>query len=271
MEVLKVNPIKKPFKSYKGDGKFAYACYSLEDMDFVFPFLLKLNDNRYRIRYDEGVQDEVEVDALRKHNIKNCEVLLVFMSQKALSSIYFMKQLEMAQKLEITPYIIYLDHETTFAQGAQLFGEDVKGIRVDESDEETLMEVIEQLLVDCQEPEKVEERVYTYDELLDEVYPDQVNASKDTFVAATTQDSEKIKKSAAASASSAKIAKKEKRSQTGKSLFNAILVVGVLIGIAVLLYLFFGDQINEVLHPEEVVNYAPFTSAVKTAFISLIR
>ena len=128
MEVLKVNPIKKPFKSYKGDGKFAYACYSLEDMDFVFPFLLKLNDNRYRIRYDEGVQDEVEVDALRKHNIKNCEVLLVFMSQKALSSIYFMKQLEMAQKLEITPYIIYLDHETTFAQGAQLFGEDVKGL-----------------------------------------------------------------------------------------------------------------------------------------------
>ena len=252
-----MTPIKKPFKSYKGDGKFAYACYTLEDSDYVFPFLLKLNEKRYRIRYDEGVQDEVAVDALRKHNIKNCEVLLVFMSQKALQSLYFMNQLEMAQKLEKIPYVIYLDGTATAEQAAKFLDENVKSIQADITDDDTMAEIMDQLLIDCQEPEKIEERVYTYDELLDEVYPDQVNASKDTFTAATTQDSKKIEASAAASSKAAKLAKTQKRSQNGRSFVNAVIIVGVMAAIVAIIYLFFGDQINEVLHPDEVVNFAP--------------
>lgn len=249
--------IKKPFKSYKGDGKFAYACYALEDSDFVFPFLLKLEQRRYRIRYDEGVQEEIEVDALRKHNIKNCEVFLVFMSEKALQSLYFVRQLEMAQKFEANTYVVYIDGAATVEKTALMFGDNVKGIRVDESSDEMIDEVMDQLLVECQEPEKIEERVYTYDELLDEVYPDQENHSKDTFVAATEQSKQDIEHSAASAASAAKMAKKQKRQKTGKSLLNAILVVGVMIAIAFVLYFLFGDQIRETLNPDEVVNYAP--------------
>ena len=95
-----MNILKKPIKSFKGDGKFVYACYSLEDSEVVFPILVKLDQNRYRIRYDECNQEEVKVDALRKHNIKNCEVFLAFLSQKALQSPYVVNQLEMAQSFD---------------------------------------------------------------------------------------------------------------------------------------------------------------------------
>ena len=115
LEVFSLN-VKKPFNSYKGDGKFAYACYSIEDMDYVFPLLKKLNDNRYRIRYDEGVQDEDTVDALRRHNIKRCDVFLIFMSKNLLLSPYCLSQLELAQRFGVNMYMIYLDGGDTLSQ-----------------------------------------------------------------------------------------------------------------------------------------------------------
>lgn len=261
MEVFELN-VKKPFKSFKGDGKFVYACYSLDDSDYVFPFLLKLNERRYRIRYDEGVQEDIEDDALRKHNIKNCDVFLAFLSQKALQSPYVVNQLEMAQRFESNIYLVYLDGAQTVENAEHIFGADVKGIRVDESDEETVLGVMDQLLKDCQEPERIEERVFTYDELLDEVYPDQENSNKEAFINPTDQNNENISKSAAASAKASKIARTQKRQKTGRSFINAVLVVGAMLAIAFIIYYFFGEQLNEWLNPDDVVNFAPVFPAL---------
>lgn len=252
-----MNVIKKPFKSFRGDGKFAYACYLLDDSEAVFPLLTKLSERRYRIRYDECNQEEIKVDALRKHNIKNCEVFLAFLSQKALQSPYVVNQLEMAQSMEANIYLICLDGQQTMDQGLHMFGEDVQGIKTDESDEETILAVLDQLLKDCQEPEKLEERVFTYEELLDEVYPDQQNANNEAFVNTTDHDSDKIRKAAASSNKASLVAKTQKRQQNGRSFLNALLVVGAMIAIAALIYFFFGDQIKEVLNPDEVVNFIP--------------
>ena len=250
--------VKKPIKSFKGDGKFAYVCYSLEDSEVVFPLLVKLEKARYRIRYDECNQDEIKVDALRKHNIKNCDVFLAFLSQKALQSLYVVNQLEMAQTLQSNVFIVYIDGKETAESAGRMFGEDVKGIRLDETSEEELMEVLDQLLKDCQEPEKIEERVLSYDELLDEVYPDQDNSNKDAFVNNTEQDSDKIKKAAASATKASVIAKKQKRQKNGRSFLNAVLVVGVMALIAFIIYLFFSDQIAEMLSEDnQVVNFIP--------------
>ena len=254
--------IIKPFKSFKGDGKFAYTCYSLEDSEIVFPILVKLVNRRYRIRYDECNQEEIKVDALRKHNIKNCEVFLTFLSQKALQSLYVVNQLEMAQSFGSNVYVVSIDGKETVEQATRMFGEDTKSINLQESEEETVIEVLEQLLNECQEPEKIEERVLTYDELLDEVYPDQENANKEIFINNTDQENETIKKSAASAAKASKTAKTQRRQKNGRSFLNALLVVGAMIAIAFIIYLFFGDQLNEILHPDEVVNFIPAASDI---------
>lgn len=272
MEVLALNIVKKPIKSFKGDGKFVYVCYSLEDSEVVFPLLVKLEKNRYRIRYDECNQEEVKVDALRKHNIKNCEVFLAFLSQKALLSPYVLNQLEMAQALESNVFLVYIDGQETADSATRMFGEDVKGIKLDETDENDLMEVFDQLLKECQEPEKIEERVFSYEELLDEVYPDQENANKDSFINNTDQDSDKIKKAAASATKASAIAKKQKRQKNGRSFFNAVLVVGAMALIAFLIYLFFGEQISEMLSEENrVVNFILAFRSVFSVFTGIFR
>lgn len=256
MEVFELNIIKKPIKSFKGDGKFVYVCYSLEDSEIVFPILTKLDKRRFRIRYDECNQEEITVNALRKHNIKNCEVFLAFLSKKALESPYVVNQLEMAQSFESNIFLVYIDGQETADNAARIFGPDVKGIRLDETDAEILTDVLDQLLKDCQEPERIEERIFTYEELLDEVYPDQENANKESFVNTTDQENEKIKKSAASATKAAAIAKTQKRQKNGRSFLNAVLVVGVMALIAFLIYLFFGEQITEMLSEDnKVVNF----------------
>lgn len=259
MEVFELSIVKKPIKSFKGDGKFVYVCYSLEDSETVFPILIDLEKKRYRVRYDECNQEEEKVDALRKHNIKNCEVFLAFLSQKALQSPYVVNQLQMAQSFEDNIFLVYLDGQETSNQAANIFGSDVKGIRFDITDSDSMSDVLNQLLKDCQEPEKIEERVFTYEELLDEVYPDQENANKEAFINNTEQDNEKIKKSAATATKASAIAKKQKRQKNGRSFINAVLVVGVMALIAAIIYFLFGDQIAEMLSEDnKVVNFVPF-------------
>lgn len=258
--------LKKPFNSYKGDGKFAYACYSVEDSDYVFPVLKKLNEDRYRIRYDEGVQDEDTVDALRKHNIKKCDVFLVFMSQNFLLSPYCLNQLELAQNFGANMYIIYLDGAQTVDLASKLFSERVNSIRTDECSEDVILDVLSQLLDECQEPVREDEHVYTYDELLDEVYPGQKNESTGVFEATVNQDTEKIEKSAASAMAASKTAMTQKKNRKSKDFLNAILVVGVMIVIAIILYFFFGDQIHEALNPDEVVNFIPAFSKTIITF-----
>ena len=256
MEVFELNIIKKPIKSFKGDGKFVYVCYSLEDSEVVFPILTKLDERRFRVRYDECNQEEVKVDALRKHNIKNCEIFLAFLSKKALESPYVVNQLEMSQSFEANIFLVYIDGQETADSASRIFGPDVKGIRLDETDDDTLMGVLDQLLKDCQEPEKIEERVLTYEELLDEVYPEQENANKDSFVNNTDQENDNIKRSAASAKKAASMAKTQKRQKNGRSFINAILVVGVMALIAFLIYLFFGEQISQMLcEDNRVVNF----------------
>ncbi|MGN0473663.1 MAG: hypothetical protein ACI4IJ_01105 [Acutalibacteraceae bacterium] len=252
--------VKKPFKSYRGDGKFAYACYSLSDSEYVFPLLLKLNNDRYRIRYDEGVQDDIEVDALRRHNIRNCEIFLAFISQKALLSTYFLNQIEKAKEYNVNIYVVYLDGNETVSQASKFFDEGVKSVRVDECDDDLLYGILTQLLTECREPESVKERVYTYDELLDEVYPDQENMSRDTFDTVVQSDSEKIEASAASAEDAAKMARLQRHQKNVASFVNALLVLAVMLAIAFVIYYFFGNQIKELLFPEEEIYY---TSTIK--------
>lgn len=247
--------VKKPFKSYRGDGKFAYACYSLSDSEYVFPLLLKLNNDRYRIRYDEGVQEEIQVDALRRHNIRNCEVFLAFISENALLSPYFLNQIEKAKEFDVNIYVIYLDGNETVTKASKFFDARVKSVRVDECNDEVMYEILAQLLTECREPESVGERVYTYDELLDEVYPDQENMSRDTFDTMVQSDNEKIEASAASASDAAKSAKRQKRKKNVASFVNALLVLAVMLAIAFVIYYFFGDQIRALLFPEEEIYY----------------
>lgn len=262
--------VKKPFKSYKGDGKFAYACYVLDDSEFVFPFLLKLNDKRYRIRYDEGVQDEVEVDALRKHNIRNCETFIAFMSAKAIASQYFLNQIEIAQRFNVNIYVIYIDGASTVEQGSKFFDARVGSIRADECSEDTMFDIVCQLLLSCQEHEDEIKRVYTYDELLDEVYPNEENKSKEAFNPVSQEDSKKIEVSAASAVDASKLAKKQKRKKNGLAFLNAVLVVGVMVVIAICLFIFFGDQIMAFLYPDEVVNFVPVFANIKNVISMLL-
>jgi hypothetical protein len=79
-------PVKPPFAAYKGIRSYLFSSYAHKNMKTVFKVLKKLDKDRYRIWYDEGIEPGFEWPEVVGSAVIKCTQFLVFMSPAAADS-----------------------------------------------------------------------------------------------------------------------------------------------------------------------------------------
>jgi len=117
---LKRGPaVKPPFEAYKGSKSYIFASYSHRDMREVFTIIRKLNDGRFRIWYDEGIEPGVEWPEVVGKAILHSGQLMVFMSPSAASSRNVRNEINLAHSEGRNILVIFL-RETRLSEGMKL-------------------------------------------------------------------------------------------------------------------------------------------------------
>jgi formylglycine-generating enzyme required for sulfatase activity len=75
-----------PFDAYKGAEPFIFVSYAHKDRDSVFPLILELHGQGFRIWYDEGIDPGNEWALEIARNLKNAAQFLVFISPSSILS-----------------------------------------------------------------------------------------------------------------------------------------------------------------------------------------
>ena len=70
--------IERPFSAYKGDEPFLFICYAHDDVDIVYPEILKLHDAGINVWYDGGIQAGTEWREELAKAIKNASLFIYF-------------------------------------------------------------------------------------------------------------------------------------------------------------------------------------------------
>jgi formylglycine-generating enzyme required for sulfatase activity len=75
-----------PFDAYKGAEPFIFVSYAHKDRDSVFPLILALHQQGYRIWYDEGIDPGNEWPDEIAHALERASQFIVFISPHAVAS-----------------------------------------------------------------------------------------------------------------------------------------------------------------------------------------
>lgn len=102
----------KPFSSYKGDEPYIFISYAHDDQHEVFKHIKRLNQEGFRIWYDEGIEPGVNWYESLESRIRNCECILLFISKKAQQSQYISKEITCAIEHNKHIVCIMLDDES---------------------------------------------------------------------------------------------------------------------------------------------------------------
>ena len=107
--------------SYGTEWSFTmpFVSYSHENMREVFNTIRKLNSNRYRIWYDEGIEPGNEWPEEVGRAILNCSQFMVFMSPTAVNSRNVRNEINLATSDAKSILVIYLQ-ETELSEGLRL-------------------------------------------------------------------------------------------------------------------------------------------------------
>jgi hypothetical protein len=111
--------IRPPFEAYRGAKPYVFISYSHENMREVFNIIRKLNSNRYRIWYDEGIEPGNEWPEEVGRAILNCSQFMVFMSPTAGDSRNVRNEINLATSDAKSILVIYL-RETELSEGLRL-------------------------------------------------------------------------------------------------------------------------------------------------------
>ena len=111
--------IRPPFEAYQGSKPYLFISYSHENMREVFNTIRKLNSNRYRIWYDEGIEPGNEWPEEVGRAILNCSQFMVFMSPTAVNSRNVRNEINLATSDAKSILVIYLQ-ETELSEGLRL-------------------------------------------------------------------------------------------------------------------------------------------------------
>ena len=71
---------------YEGNEKYIFVSYAHRDTKLVLPIITALQDNGFRIWYDNGIEAGTEWPESIAEHIENCAVALLFISENALES-----------------------------------------------------------------------------------------------------------------------------------------------------------------------------------------
>lgn len=118
---------------YKGNAPYLFISYAHKDIDKVYPELLYLQKNTYRIWYDDGINGGDNWRKILRDKISNCEEFLLFLSEDSIKSKDVQTEINLAlcfekkiiivdiDKTEI-PYEFAMDLQTS----SKVFYDDIK-------------------------------------------------------------------------------------------------------------------------------------------------
>ncbi|MCK4924901.1 MAG: toll/interleukin-1 receptor domain-containing protein [Spirochaetes bacterium] len=108
-----------PFEAYKGIRPYMFSSYAHKDMEIVFKVLKKLNKNRYRIWYDEGIEPGNEWPEVVGNAVINCAQFIAFMSPAAADSRNVRNEVNLAFNDDKEIIVVYL-RKTNLSSGMRL-------------------------------------------------------------------------------------------------------------------------------------------------------
>ncbi|MCX5673866.1 MAG: SUMF1/EgtB/PvdO family nonheme iron enzyme [Planctomycetota bacterium] len=98
-----------PFRAYKGSDPFVFISYAHTDKEAVYADLAALDQERYRIWYDEGIEwTQNFADEIAKA-IKRCSFFIAFVSPRAIHSEYVHNEVWMGLKEQKQFLSIFLE------------------------------------------------------------------------------------------------------------------------------------------------------------------
>lgn len=110
---------KVPFAAYKGSRPYIFVSYSHRNILEVFAIIKKLNDSRYRLWYDEGIEPGYEWPEVVGKALLGSSQLLVFMSRAAAVSRNVRNEVNLAFSEGKNIMVIYLE-KTSLTEGMKL-------------------------------------------------------------------------------------------------------------------------------------------------------
>ena len=91
------NKIESLPKAYEGNEPYIFISYRHLDKDKVFPVIKKLQDEFYRVWYDDGIKPGTDWNNYIESHLRNCQVFIAFFSKNYFQSEYCIKELEIAR------------------------------------------------------------------------------------------------------------------------------------------------------------------------------
>ena len=107
-------------KSYEGDEPFIFISYAHRDMEKVMPIVERLNNDGYRVWYDEGIAPIETWDDFIAQKVKNCEIMLALISDNYINSDNCMDELSYARDCKKKILRVYVDKNVELPDGAQM-------------------------------------------------------------------------------------------------------------------------------------------------------
>ena len=106
----------RPDKPYEGDKPHIFISYSHKDRTEVFGIIRELQNNGYRVWYDEGIDPASEWDENIAEHISECSYLIAFISPNYIESQNCRDEISYARDLNKDRLLVYLE-ETDLPAG----------------------------------------------------------------------------------------------------------------------------------------------------------
>lgn len=94
---------------YTGHDPYVFISCSLSDSDRVWPLILKMQADGFRIRYDDGLSPGRERDAVIARHIRECSFFLAFLTENYLESENCCDELAFVREMKKSMVLIYLE------------------------------------------------------------------------------------------------------------------------------------------------------------------
>ena len=95
---------------YRGDKPFIFLSYAHKDTDRVMPVLRAMQQDGFRIWFDEGIDPGTEWDQNIAEHIKKCGFFMAFLSANYLESDNCKDELNYARDLQKQRVLIYMEN-----------------------------------------------------------------------------------------------------------------------------------------------------------------
>lgn len=99
----------KPDKPYEGKEPYIFISYSHKDMSKVFRIIRRLQDEGYRVWYDEGIDPATEWDENIAQHIADCGYLIAFISNNYVASNNCKDEVNFARDLDKDRLLVYIE------------------------------------------------------------------------------------------------------------------------------------------------------------------